>query len=371
MRKSILIISTTNQDRDPRVLRQIEFLQEDFDVWCCGLENTKIKKENFIKLEINESTISRIPVLFFRFFMLYNTLENYWLRNKVNIKAEKFNFDYIITNDLDTLPLAFKFFKSENVICDFHEYAPAEFEDKFSWRILHQRFAIHQCNKYFPKLKLITTVCDGIANEFNINFGKRPVVISNAASFHDLQPSGTTNKIKLIHHGAAIPSRKIELMIQVAKLLDERFQLDLMLVPNDKNYYDNLVKMSKDISNVRFIPPVKFEEIIPFCNKYDAGIFILPFTNFNYRFALPNKFFEFVQSRLTIITGPSPEMAKLINQYDLGIVTDNFEASNIANKLNETTSEQFSNWKLNSHLAAKELSSDKNKSILLEQIKSI
>lgn len=371
MRKSLLIISTTNQDRDPRVQRQIEFLKGDFDVWCCGLENTTVSKSNFIKLEINESILSRIPVLFLRLFKFYNTLENYWLRNKIKIATDKKNFDYIIANDLDTLPLAFKFFKSENVICDFHEYAPAEFEDKFTWRILHQNFAIHQCKKYFPELKLITTVCDGIADEFESNFGKRPTVITNAASFHDLNPSDTTDKIKLIHHGAAIPSRKIELMIEVAKLLDERFYLDLMLMPNDRKYLEYLVSISKDTPNVRIIPPIRYEEIVPFCNKYDAGIFILPYSNFNYKFALPNKFFEFVQSRLGIISGPSPEMAKLINQYDLGIVTDNFEANHIAKNINETTSEQFTKWKLNSHLAAKELSSDKNKSILLEQIKSI
>lgn len=371
MMESILIISTTNQDCDPRVLRQIEFLQNDFDVWCCGLQNSIIPKSKFIKLDINESTFSRIPVLLLRLLKLYSALENYWIKYKIKIKSEQINFDYIIANDLDTLPLAFKFFESNNVICDFHEYAPAEFEDRFTWRVLHQNFAIHQCKKYFPKLKLVTTVCDGIADEFENNFGKRPVVITNAASYHDLHPSSTTDKIKLIHHGAAIPSRKLEIMIEVAKLLDERFELDFMLMPNDKNYYEHLVSISKNVSNVQFILPISFDDIIPFCNNYDAGIFILPYSNFNYKFALPNKFFEFVQSRLAVITGPSPEMAKLINKFELGIVCDSFDASRIANKLNETPTEQFSKWKINSHNAAKDLSSERNKNLLIEQINSI
>lgn len=371
MKKSVLIISTTDQNRDPRVLRQIDFLKEDFDVWCCGLNNTIVEKSKFIKLNINNSTVSRIPVFMMRLFRQYDSLEDYWIKNKISIDTNKLKFDYIIANDLDTLPLAYKFFQSENVICDFHEYTPAEFEDQFMWRLLHRDFAVHQCKKYFPKLKRITTVCDGIAEEFQKNFNKKPIVITNAARFQELQPSKTGNKIRLIHHGVAIPSRKIELMIETAKHLDNRFHLDLMLIANDKDYYNELVSLCKETENANVIPAVKFSDIIPFSNKYDAGIFILPFTNFNYRFALPNKFYEFVQSRLGIITGPSPEMAKLIHKYQLGLVTDSFVPEEIAAQINSISKEQFEVWKMNSHKSAAELSSDSNKKIFLELIKSI
>lgn len=371
MNKSVLIISTTDQDRDPRVLRQIDFLKEDFDVWCCGLNNTVVENGRFIKLNINNSTVSRVPVFILRLLKLYDFLENNWVKNKITIATKQLNFDYIIANDLDTLPLAFKFFQSAKVICDFHEYAPAEFEDKFIWKHLHRGFAVHQCKKYFPKLKQITTVCDGIADEFQRNFNRRPVVITNAAKFHDLQPSDTGTKIKLIHHGVAISSRRIELMIETAKYLDDRFQLDLMLIPNDKEYYKRLIAMCKETENANVISAVNYSEIIPFCNKYDAGIFILPFTNFNYRFALPNKFFEYVQSRLGIISGPSPEMAKLIKQYELGLVADSFEPQIIAGQINSISNEQFMIWKMNSHKSAEKLSSDENKKIFLELIKSL
>ena len=47
-------------------------------------------------------------------------------------------------------------------------------------------------------------------------------------------------------------------------------------------------------------------------NAHDVGIHILPPVNFNNRWALPNKFFDYVQARLGVIIGPSPEMARVL-----------------------------------------------------------
>ena len=55
-------------------------------------------------------------------------------------------------------------------------------------------------------------------------------------------------------------------------------------------------------------------ELPRMANDYDVGLYLLPPTNFNQRYALPNKFFEFIQGRLAIAIGPSPEMAKLVER---------------------------------------------------------
>ncbi len=372
MKKSLLIISTTNQDRDPRVIRQINFLKDEYELWCCGLENSRVPKDRFLPITINKSVLSRIPVLILRLFRAYRMLENYITRYKLKIDCPSVKFDFILANDLDSLPIAFKLFKSKNIYCDFHEYAPAEFEDKFSWRLLHRGFAIHQCKRYFPLLKNITTVCEGIATEYQKHFNRKPVVITNAATYSNLQPMKPAgSKIRLIHHGVAIRSRRIELMIGVAKMLDDGFSLDLMLIPNDEKYFDELKLQTENSGKINMIEPVSFNQIIPFSNKYDAGIFILPFTNFNYKFALPNKFFEFIQSRLAIITGPSPEMADFINRYKLGYVTKSFKPSEIAKEINSITNEQIIQWKANSHNSARVLASEANKTILLNLFKEI
>ncbi|TSE31334.1 hypothetical protein Ttaiw_01508 [Tepidimonas taiwanensis] len=123
----------------------------------------------------------------------------------------------------------------------------------------------------------------------------------NAAEYRDLQPSEVQEgRIRLIHHGAINRSRQIERMIDLMDFLDERFSLDLMLVNNDAKYFGELRERAGRNPRIRFVEPVPFQEILSVLNRYDIGVYLLPFSNFNNRHALPNKFFEFVQGRLGI-----------------------------------------------------------------------
>lgn len=373
-KKKILIISITNQDNDPRVIRQVDFLKNEYDITCCGLKNSFISKNKFIKISSHNNTvISKIVIGTLKLFRFYDTAENFVLNSKLRIEESNdlLQFDLIIANDFDTLALALKKFKTKKVIADFHEYAPSEFEDKLYWKYIHKNFVIHQCRKYFPYINAITTVCNSIAKEYEKEFDRKPVVITNAASYVDLKPFPVRGNIRMIHHGAAISSRKIEIMIEVAKLLDDRFTLDLMLIPNEREYFNKLKFMAAGIKNIKFIEPVRFEEIVKSCNPYDIGIFILPPVNLNYEYALPNKFFEFIQSRLAIVTGPSKEMSDYIDKYELGLHTKTFVPLEIAKEIKNLSEEQIIHYKKNSDKHAKELSSVQNKKILKNIVKEI
>ena len=107
--------------------------------------------------------------------------------------------------------------------------------------------------------------------------------------------------------------------------------------------------------NVRLIPPVGSDDIIPYISQYDIGIYLLEPNNFNNKHALPNKFFEFIQGRLAIAIGPSPEMTKIVTDYDLGLVSKDFEAKNLAEIVNSFTPEKIIYFKEKSDLAAKQL----------------
>ena len=104
-------------------------------------------------------------------------------------------FDFIIANDIETLPLAFAFPGKPKVIFDAHEYAPRHFEDKKMWRIFFQDFNTWLCRKYIPK----TTHDDSwkrVALEYEKNFHVKPTVITNANNFFEMQPGPTMeNKI--------------------------------------------------------------------------------------------------------------------------------------------------------------------------------
>ncbi|WP_300762962.1 MULTISPECIES: hypothetical protein [Helicobacter] len=180
------------------------------------------------------------------------------------------------------------------------------------------------------------------------------------------------NHIRIIHHGYASPDRKIEGMIETMDYVDSRFHLDLMLVPNyQRDYYQTLQAMVEKRKNVRILPPVSFEEIIPFSAQYDIGIFLCPPTTFNLEKCLPNKFFEFIQARLAIAIGPSPEMARLVQEYNLGIIAKDFSAKEMAKSLNALTKEQILQYKENANQTAKILNAEKEGEKLLGVLEEV
>ena len=170
----------------------------------------------------------------------------------------------------------------------------------------------------------------------------------------------------------AARDRGIEIMIETMDYVDNRFSLDLMLVANwNLEYYEELKAMAQNRNNVRIIPPVAFEEIVPFSSQYDIGFYILQPTSYNCKYALPNKFFEFIQARLALAIGPSPEMAKYLKAYDLGIVAPNFTPQSMAESLNALTKEQILIYKENANKTAKILNATKEGEKLLNIIERV
>jgi hypothetical protein len=109
-------------------------------------------------------------------------------------------------------------------------------------------------------------------------------------------------------------------------------------------------------------------ELVSMANAYDVGLFLLPPNNLNRRYALPNKFFEFVQARLAVAVGPSPEMAALVRRHGLGVVAADFTPEALAAELNSLDADQIAGFKLASDAAACELSAERNAEAILSAI---
>jgi len=375
MKKKILIISFSHLHSDPRVSRQINFLKDNYDVCTMGLSDSGIANVRYFPVQTRQSTIlEKIKkAILLKLYMLFETY--YWrhfglweFQATVDWKAlQKEAFSLVIANDIDALPLALRIAKGCPVLFDAHEFAPLEFEDKFLWRLLLMSYKKYLCRKYIPKVSAMATVCDGIAEEYHGRYGVRPQVITNATEYADCAPSNVSDGlIRMVHHGGAIASRKLEDMFSIMEHLDERYSLDLILVSTAPQYLARLKEKAKADRRISFVPPVPMKDIPSTINKYDIGLFYLEPVNFNYKHALPNKFFEFIQARLAIAIGPSPEMAAIVKKYDLGVVADSFDPKDLAAKLSALTKEKIEYYKNRCHAHARELSADENKKKLLK-----
>jgi hypothetical protein len=381
MKKKILILTLSDLRYDARVRRQVQALKDKYAITLSGFSGELSTDYDLIPMVPTKLTIWRKLITSFFLIFRFHAIAHRILHAYLPILRQKIQdqrFDLIIANDVETLPLAFSLPGNHKVLFDAHEYAPRHFEDKLMWRIFFQPFNVWLCKKYLPLIHAMTTVGKGLASEYRKNFNVDPTVILNATNYFNLHPAPVEqHAIKLVHMGIANPSRKLELMIEMMEHLDDRFTLDLFLLTpgfasgRTKRYIEDLRKKTSNNTRVRLHPPIKSTEVVKTINQYDMGVFLLPPINFNYENTLPNKLFDYIQARLGIAIGPTPEMAEIVNHYNIGVVSADFTPGNLAKKLNILQKEDIEIFKKNSTIAASELNAEKNKLILLALVEQV
>lgn len=367
---TVLILAFSPLDRDPRVQRQIRFLQGRYKIVAAGCSDPDIQGAAYVSLPPPDTGIYRKAIQAVRLktgrFETY-----YWSASHIRQSYHRLlNIQHrlLVANDLATLPLALRLARKHNskVLVDAHEYEPRHFDDNWVFNFFFQDYWKYICRHYLPRADAMTTVCNSIADRYLERWAVSSDIITNAGFYHELTPQGTESEsVRMVHHGICNPSRRLEDMIELVAHLDERFTLDLMLVADNPGYYRKLRRLAGDSSRVRFRDPVPMNEIVPVLNAYDIGLFLLSPHAYNYLMALPNKLFEFIQARLTVAIWPSPEMAKLVNEYGVGVVADEFTVTSAAASLNALTNADIDRFKQASDSAARILCAERNGDVFL------
>ena len=393
-KKNILILCYDNYQRQPRVLRTIEALEKDYTISVAGHSELTQHKINFINLNhnfqnntnvslwyFNKPAIIRFPFSFYHkyvkqkyFYKPFYYEFLYWTHSR---KADfqllkKINYELIISHGADNLPLAIKLGANKvPVIFNAHEFYEREFEENENWKKFTQPYYNYLIQTYLKEVDLMFCVCESIQNEYLKKCKIKSLVITNATKYNDLKPTQLGNKIRIIHHGAAIRSRELERMAELVDFLGEEYELTFMLVKTDLNYYNEFFAKYSVNSRIKFTEPVKVNEIPKFCNQYDIGIFILPPVNYNWENALPNKVFEYVQARLALAVSPNVNMRNLVNKYKLGVVAEDYTTKTMASALMKITREQISQYKYSSNQYALKLSAEENYKVMLQSVNQL
>ncbi len=392
MKKKILILTFTDLTSDARIQRQIKALENEFELIVCAKKADKQYKFFIPSIDFKTNYFSSLILLRLLLVPIVRLIrvrgwERFdgdfvkWLRYWSVKRIALFNllktnhFDLIIANDLDTLPLAvlLKNKKNSFLIFDAHEYYPKQYEQNEEWILKEQPYIYHLCYKYLKEANTIFTVSQGLINEYKKTFEINALLLNNAHSFVPGLTSSSVQEenIKIVHVGGAIRGRKIEKMIETAELLGDHYIFDLYLIPAQHSYYEELKVNTSNLNNVRILPPLELKDLVYNLNQYDIGIYILEPNSFNNKYALPNKLFEFIQSRIAIAIGPSPEMKNIVEKYNIGVVSDDFTPDSLAKAIKNTPISQLMQYKKNTEKAAKELNAENNAELLLQQVNKL
>lgn len=360
-RPRVLVVSFSPIHSDARVLRQLSVVQRRAHVTTVGYGPRPTGADEHLRLPDGAASLPQTP----RGVALLAARR--WAAAELAAPAAEHaltlargrRWDAVVANDARALPVAHRLAAGAPVWADLHEWAPEERTHVLSWRLLVSPLMDHLCRTYLPRCAATTTVAGSIADLYADRYGVRPAVMRNAAPWADLAPSAVDgDTIRLVHSGGAIPGRSLETMLDVADELGNGYSLDLYLVPGGDGgrYLRSLRERASGNPRVRFHDPVPPERLPATLNRYDVGVFWIPPFNANAARTLPNKLFDFVQARLAIAVGPSPEMAQVVREHRLGVVSRDFSVAACAESLAALTREDVAGLKGNADAASRELS---------------
>ena len=365
----ILCISLSPLQRDARVLRQIGVLAELGEVTTVGYGPAPERSTAHIEVPAHFASLPQTVL------GVATLAARQWRRAELAAPAVRFvrdalrdeRFDLVVSNDARVLALAHAVAHGAPVWADLHEWAPEERTHVLSWRLLVAPLMRHLCARYLPLCAATSTVCEPIAELYDRDFGVHPVVVRNASPWQPLEPSPVDeDRVRLVHSGGAVGGRNLETMIDAVAALDERFTLDLYLVPaNDGGAYQrSLEARAAGNDRIMFHAPVAPSELPATLNAYDVGVFWIPPTHTNARLTLPNKFFDYVQARLAIAVGPTVEMQRLVEQHGLGVVAEGFSVEQCVASLAGLTADDVRRFKAAANSAARELSFETDAAVI-------
>ncbi len=276
--------------------------------------------------------------------------------------------DVLLSNDLDSLTanfLAAKIRRKE-LVYDSHEYFTEVPElihrprVQKIWEWLEQNM--------LPKVKSAYTVCDSIANVYNKKYGVDFKVVRNipvARNFNS-KKTGKDKKI-ILYQGAVNIGRGLEQAILAVQFI-EGAKLVIAGDGDIKSELEELVKKENLVDKVEFTGRLSLEELAKLTPQADLGLSIEEDLGLNYRFALPNKLFDYIQAQVPVLVTNLPEMAAIVKKYEVGEITSSLNPKDLAEKINDTLSNTTKRkiWKANLKTAATELTWENEEKVLYE-----
>ena len=193
----------------------------------------------------------------------------------------------------------------------------------------------------------VITVCDSIADAMaaELGNGRRPVVIRNVPQLNAIptrdyaplkQQFGLPDEcFVLLYQGGTGTTRLLEPVIE-ALALAPRCTLVIRGPSLDfyGDHYRELAQRAGASERLILAPPVPSRDVVAAARGASCGIYTVLDVGRNFRFALPNKIFEYMAANVPILSADYPEPAKIIAEHRIGLTFDPHSPRSIAAAIN-------------------------------------
>ncbi|MBL7904460.1 MAG: glycosyltransferase [Bacteroidales bacterium] len=281
--------------------------------------------------------------------------------------------DLLVSNDLDTLLPNFLVHRLKGValVYDSHEFYTETPELVNRPRV--QRIWERIEGMIFPKLHDVFTVNESIARLYSEKYGITPKVVRNIpATFASDEPKSRAalglppDKYIVLMQGAGINiQRGAEEAIEAIQLVDDA----VLLIIGAGDVIGQLKQQAASpalVDKVIFLPKMPYPELMQHTRAADIGLTLDKDTNINYRYSLPNKLFDYIHAGIPVLASRLPEVSRIVEGYDIGLVTDSHQPEILAGLINTMLHDEASRsrWKDNLRTAARELNWENEENVL-------
>lgn len=269
--------------------------------------------------------------------------------------------DIWLANDWQMLPIALDLAKRQGAIAvyDTHELANSEYSDNLRWRLLHRPLIRAVEGSCVQEAALVTCVSSGIAATLQRDYSlpKSPLVIRNMPPWTPVQRRPIGETVRALYHGVVSPGRGLELCVRSVALWPEHYTLTIRgpIAPGYRERLKQEIASAGVAKRVTLVDPVPVTELVAAASAFDIGLFCLPTASLQNQLALPNKLFEYTMAGLALCVSAQPEMARMVQEHDLGVLIPSDTPEAIAAAITSLDTAAIARYQANALRAAQAL----------------
>jgi glycosyltransferase involved in cell wall biosynthesis len=317
---SIVLNNFTN---DSRVLKEgISLKNEGYDVTIVALHKEGLEEFE----EVQNISVHRVKL---------RTMN--WSKNIVASVAKYIEWSYHVIkkyrkyevmhcHDLNALHigvLSKLFNRKLKVIYDAHEY-----ETEVNYLVGIKKSLSRVTEKFLIKYAdAVITVSDAIAEEYVRLYNiPKPHLVLNTPPYKEIEKKDifretfniSEHKSIFLYQGNLSRGRGVEVVLETFKNLKDEKSVVIFMGYGELE--EDIKVHQKKHNNIYFHEAVSPDILLNYTSSADFGISMIEDVCLSYRYCLPNKMFEYIMAGVPVIVSNLPEMKKLIEEYEVGVV---------------------------------------------------
>jgi len=320
----VIIFASSDLVSDQRVHRtSLTLHQQGYNVLTIGrkLKGTHKKADR-------KYTVKHFKMFFRKGFMFY-----FFFNVRIFFYLLFHRFDLVCSNDLDTL-LGCRLgcaLKGKPIVYDSHEFFTEVPEligrpiTKKIWLIIEKL-----CIK---GIKFASTVSESIAVEYKKRYGVDMVVIRNLP-FRNENFGHKSTRPTIIYQGCLNKGRGLELAIEMMQYLSCYYLIIVGKGDIELELRKKVLELNLS-DRIEFRGRLSYEKLHELTSKAWLGISLEEDLGLNYRYALPNKLFDYIQAQIVVMVSDLPEMAKVVNDWGVGLIANSRNPKELADQVQD------------------------------------